>query len=515
MLSEDVLLNIFRHYLHTSPRFWTTLVRVSTRWRRVVFSSPLGLGLRLHCTYGSSVLKGLELWPFPIVVNYGGYTELVPRNEDNVVAALKQSNRVSSICLVVTNLLLKKLSTISEPFSGLQDLVLLSDYNLQLTLPSSFRWGAHLRRLQLTRITIPSLPELFLHSQALTDLELNEIPYAGYFSSEAFANALSGMTQLRSLSLHFFSLPLRLNLFASPPPSGERVILPALTCFKYRGTSKYLDCLLARIDAPRLEDFRIKSYGEPTMDASQLGLFIDRIEKQRLHSRADIVASDRVVSISFTQPGAPTRLYLQMLSDEFGRRLASMVQLCKHFSPFLFRIEYLRVKTQPPSWRNNMNNQTWLDLIRVFGGVKVLDVSGKGVIDMFGAFRLADREEPILPALCELRIPELRSAGGHLWKAAKSFIVPRWSSGTFIQSSTFPVICGLEDNRNLYFCAFCDVGFVLRGMFEVHACRPTYTSLCAIPVGKDVLSHIPKTSAPTLSTQSTVQVSTSSIPFPS
>ncbi|KAH9029866.1 hypothetical protein EDB85DRAFT_1965215, partial [Lactarius pseudohatsudake] len=74
MTSSDVLLIIFRHYLDASPRFWFKLAHVCRSWRRIIFTSPLGLHLRLYCTYGTPVMKNLNCWPpLPLVVNYGGF----------------------------------------------------------------------------------------------------------------------------------------------------------------------------------------------------------------------------------------------------------------------------------------------------------------------------------------------------------------------------------------------------------------------------------------------------------
>jgi hypothetical protein len=79
------------------------------------------------------------------------------------------------------------------------------------------------------------------------------------------------MTRLKTLSFHFISLPPRSNFVSLPPQSGERVVLPSLTSFKYRGTSKYLDSFVARIYAPRLDYFDAGYVFQPTMDVSQLG----------------------------------------------------------------------------------------------------------------------------------------------------------------------------------------------------------------------------------------------------
>ena len=149
------------------------------------------------------------------------------------MAALEHTDRVRSISFTVSNSLLKKLGTISKPFLELEDLVLLSNDNSQLTLPSAFWWGHRLRTLHSNRIAFASLPQLLLPSQNLVNIQLDEIPSAGYFPPEAFANALRGVTQLQTLSLHFLSYPPRRNFLSLTPSSGDRVVLPLLTRFKY------------------------------------------------------------------------------------------------------------------------------------------------------------------------------------------------------------------------------------------------------------------------------------------
>ena len=92
---------------------------------------------------------------------YGGVPNLnppAPSDDDNIITALKQSGRVSSIGLTVTSSLLGKLSAISEPLLELEEFVLLSQDNVQQTFPSTFLWGPRLRTLHSTRIAFPSLP---------------------------------------------------------------------------------------------------------------------------------------------------------------------------------------------------------------------------------------------------------------------------------------------------------------------------------------------------------------------
>ena len=137
-----------------------------------------------------------------------------------------QSDRVSSISLTVTGPLLEKLSAIERQFSELEDLVLLSRDSVPQTLPSAFRWGPRLRRLHSTGVAIPALPQLLRSSKDLVDLQLHKVLNPCHFPPEALTNALSEMTRLESLSLLF--LPTAFYLDPSPP-SGGRVVLPALT----------------------------------------------------------------------------------------------------------------------------------------------------------------------------------------------------------------------------------------------------------------------------------------------
>ena len=72
----------------------------------------------------------LDCWPtLSIIVQYGELPDLdptAPEDEEAIVAALKQSDRVSYISLTITSSLLEKLFAIERPFSELEDLVLLS-----------------------------------------------------------------------------------------------------------------------------------------------------------------------------------------------------------------------------------------------------------------------------------------------------------------------------------------------------------------------------------------------------
>jgi hypothetical protein len=234
----------------------------------------------------------------PIVVQYGGSPGLdppAPEDEDNIVTALKQSDRVTSIGLTVTSSLLEKLSAIEGPFLELEDLVLLSQDSVEQTLPITIRWGPRLRCLRSTRIAFPALLQLLHPSRNLVDLQLHEFLYPCHFSPEKFVAALSGMAQLRSLSLHFFPTA---DYVAPPPQSSdsECFVLPLLTRLDFRGSSQYLEGLVAKIEAPRLWDINITFVDEFNFDLSNFSRFIDRIESHKAHRQAHIRLSEHAVS---------------------------------------------------------------------------------------------------------------------------------------------------------------------------------------------------------------------------
>ncbi|KAH9052272.1 hypothetical protein EDB87DRAFT_1835939, partial [Lactarius vividus] len=435
-LSNEVLLNIFRHYLDASPQFWPRLVHICRKWRHIVFASQQALHLRLFCTHGTPVLKNLDCWPaLPIVVQYGGSPTLdspAPEDDDNVVAALEQSGRVSSISLTITSSLLEKLSAIERPFSELEDLSLLSRDSARRALPSAFQWGSRLRTLHLTSAAIPTLPELISHSTGLVDLQLHKIPDAGYFSPNAFVSALSDMSQLQTLSLHFHSFTHRRNNLGFPPQSGERVVLPVLTCLKYRGSSMYLDNFVARIDAPRLGDIDITFLSQPMMRTSELCLFIHRIAMQKSHRRAEILSSERAISISFTQPQAPTRLKLQVPCEVLACQLSDMARICKGLSAFLLGVEHLRIGTTQPSSGWDHNRTGWLDLIRQLIGAKWVHISGDHSTNVVYALSLRMREEIVLPVLHKICIREPEPHCVPLQEAVVSLIHSRSLAGRII-----------------------------------------------------------------------------------
>ncbi|KAH9178381.1 hypothetical protein EDB89DRAFT_1170966 [Lactarius sanguifluus] len=433
-LSDKVLLNIFRYYLDASPRFWLRLVHICRKWRHIVFASQRALCLRLFATYGIPVQKTLDRWPaLPIVVQYGGSLALdppVPKDEDNIMAALKQSDRVISISLTVTSSLLKKLSTIERPFSQLKELVLLSRDTVRQTLPRAFRCGPHLRCLHSTGIAFPALLHLLYSSKNLVDLRLHEVINPLHVSPEVLTDALSGMPQLQSLSLHLLTPANYISLdLPPPPPPEERIVLPVLTRLSFRGISEYLEGIVTRIGAPRLGDIEVTLFDELIFDPSNFIEFVERIEIQKSPLRASIRSSERVVSISFTRPEAPTRLKLQVLCNPSTRQLLYMVQICNGLSTYHLGVEHLFISaTRLPRGQDDRDRDAreWAELIYLFRGAKLIHVAGDRSTNIVRALQLRHR---LPPALHRLYIAQPGPCHAPLREAVVSFMTSCRLSG--------------------------------------------------------------------------------------
>ena len=468
-LSDKVLLKIFCHFLDASPRHWPTLMHICRKWRRIVFGSQRALRLQLFCTHGMAVLKTIDCFPaLPIVVQYGGSQALdppAPEDEDDIIAALTHSDRITSINLTVTSSLLKKLSAIKKSFEKLEHLILLSRDGMRLTLPNSFQWGPHLRHLHSTGIAFPALLQLLHLSRNLVDLHLHEVLDPSHTPPEALINALTNLIQLRSLSLHF--LPTVRHL-SSPPPSGELVVLPALSRLNFQGSTEYLEGLVARIDTPLLGNIEVTIFNKSNFGFSTLRKFIDRIGMHKSYRRAEILSSGNAISIFLTRPGDLTCLKFQSFREPLSEQLSIVAQICIQLSVFLCNVEELHISAQRPSnEEHGLYSERWQEIINSFTGVKWFHVSGNLSANIVRPLRLVPGKprEFVLPALQNLYILQPGPCYSCLREAVVSFMVSR-------RLSCRPILVDYE-----YLCHINEVRGTLGGTGMYSKCRRHSASL--------------------------------------
>jgi hypothetical protein len=166
---------------------------------------------------------------------------------------------------------------LQEPFPELTELLVRrNDETVTvLPLPDSSLGGAapRLRRLWLSGIPFPGLPKVLLSTTHLVTIHLWNIPHSRYITLESVVAALSTLSGLGSLILDFESPLSRPDWESRCPPPLTRTALPSLTYFEFKGANEYLDDLIARIDAPRVNSL---SFNVNVFDIPQFTQFISR-----------------------------------------------------------------------------------------------------------------------------------------------------------------------------------------------------------------------------------------------
>ena len=366
-------------------------------------------------------------------MEYGGSLALdppAPEDENNVIVALNQSHRVTSINLTVTNPLMQKLSDIEGPFLELEDLILLSQDTSRLTLPSAFGCGTRrLRTLHLTRIAFFALPHLLYSSRNIIDLQLHDVLNPWLLLPEALTDALSGMAQLRSLSLHL--LPI-IDHIGIPPPSRTRFLLPALTHLNFQGITEYLERLVGGVDAPHLGAIEITFVFNGSQDESayisNLRKSIDWIAMHRSHRRVHIQVSEHGISVNWMKPGAPAYIKLQVSCERLSKQLSSMSRILTHFHSFYPGVEDLHISaTRQSIWEDST---LWPELLTSFTGVKWLHVTADPSTDIVLVLQQHGQpDKSVLPSLQKLYVVQPETRRVPLSETVESLMISRSLSG--------------------------------------------------------------------------------------
>ena len=349
------------------------------RWRSVIFASPRYLDLRLVCKSRTPVRSTLDVWPaLPI----GIQAHPVQKDGEDIIAALEHHDRVSWIELwgLTSSQLGRFTAAMQKPFPALTYLSLELYDDIAPVVTNAFLGGSspRLRTVVLNGIPFPSLPKLLLTANDLVNLRIWNIPVTGYISPEVLATCLSALTRLRFLSIRFQSPRSFPDRTSQRPPPLTRFILPALTRLHFQGVSEYLEGLVARIEAPLLDDIIITFFNQLVFETPQLPQFIRRTEKLTLLTRAEVTFYPHSVGITLYASVGPARLGLQVSCNDSEWQISSMEQICIYFSPLLSHVERLEFHEGSflrPEWQDDIDSMQWLELFDPFTSVQSLHVS--------------------------------------------------------------------------------------------------------------------------------------------
>ena len=243
----------------------------------------------------------------------------------------------------------------------------------------------------------------------LVDVRLLYIPHSGYFSPKAIVTGLSTLTSLESLTIQFESPRSRPDQRRRPPPP-TRTLLPALTFFCFEGVSEYLDDLVARIDAPLLNNLYITFFHQLIFDTPQLTRFISRTPNIHAFNSAFVKFFDSSVSVTTTDEV----LTFGISCRQSDWQLSSLAQVCA--TNFISAVEHLYIQGgahAPLSWQDDIETGQWLELLHRLTAVKGLHISPEFTPRIAPTLKelAGGRATEVLPALQTLFLAEALPSG--------------------------------------------------------------------------------------------------------
>ena len=403
-------------------RWWYKLAHVCQRWRNVVLGSAAYLGVSLVCAEGTPVADMLaHSPPLPLTIDYSDEDEFTAEDESGAILALKQYNRVLHVRLLMPITILQKLIVVmDEEYPILEYLIIMhlaEDKTAILMFPETLR-APHLRHLALMGIALPIGSRLLVSAVELVTLCLGMIYPSTYFHANTLLRWLSFMPQLETLGIVF--------LFIVPNRDVERqlthtstmvpIILPNLTFFRFRGVKTYLETLVHRLTAPRLEMLRVDFFNQLTFSLPRLLQFADTSYNTDnfMFDCVKFKFSNEDVNVEMCLLAeAKTHVLKHALSIivnccHLDWQVSSAAQISNLLSPMFSAVEHLtleyRVHDQSSEEHNEVGRTEWHKLFSSLSNVKTLDIADGLVEELSHCLELDDGELPleVLPELQEL-----------------------------------------------------------------------------------------------------------------
>ena len=418
-------------------RWWYNLAHVCRRWRNIILGSASYLELSLVCTYGTPVADMLaHSPPLPLAIEYRGrFGEMAAEDEEGIILALKQRNRVLRVRLVKPVTSLRKLiAAMDDEYPILEFLVIqlpIEDKSTTLIFPETLQ-APHLRSLSLTGFALPI--GLLTTAVGLVTLSLWMVHPSTYFQPNTLLQWISLMPQLEMLAICFeFPIPSRdVERQLTDTPIIAHVTLPNIRHFQFRGVPTYLEALVHRITAPRLERLITDFYNQLTFFVPRLWQFVNAAENLRfgsakfrfLRNGGDVWVYPRGEA---EMPG----LVISVFCWHLDWQVSSMAEIINSLSQVFSAVEHLTFvhyeHDQSSEEHNEVDRTEWRRLLRPFNNVKTLRIWNGLVDDLSRCLRLEDGEPPleVLPELQELTY----YGSGNIGDEFASFVDARRNAG--------------------------------------------------------------------------------------
>ncbi len=412
-------------------RWWYKLAHVCQRWRNLVLGSASYLHLSLVCTNGTPVAKMLaHSLPLPLTVDYRGKDGITAEDEEGLMVALEQRDRVRHLRLSFPVGNLQKLvMAIDGEFPILEYLFVVPHVvdSTALMLRKTLQ-SPHLKHLALRGFTYPLGPRLHPTAVGLVRLFLAIKHPSAYLRPNILLQWVSFMPQLEMLSITFtFTVPDH----DVEMPTTTPITLPNLHWLWFRGVSAYLEAIVCRVTAPRLKSMQIMFLEQLTFSVPGLVPFMNTTDHWRFNS-AVFYFMDKRIDVEVYPYGAKAFTFgVSLPGWRLDRQVSSMTQILNQLSQVFSPVERLtlrhEVHSQSSEEHNVVDRFEWRRLLRSFNNVKILRVEAGLVKELSRCLRSEDGELPLelFPELQELTY----SGSGDTSDAFTSFIEAREYAG--------------------------------------------------------------------------------------
>jgi F-box-like len=412
ILNDDVLLNIFYLYRLEVPhkyngecgpifashnqRWWYRLAHVCRQWRSIILGSPSRLNLHLYCTKGVPVADMLaNSPPLPLSIHYSG--KITADDESGILLALSCRDRVRHIYLWMSNVG-KFVTVMDDQFPILEQIYIHS--RTELDLPVTFQ-APNLRHLRLWTASLPIGSPLLTTAAGLVTLLLLNIPASAYFPPSYLLTRLSLMLQLEKLVIRFHSPHPNRDVERRPRQILDVITLPSLRWFVFRGTTTYLEGLVARISAPSLSTIRVHLFNQLSFTFPRLLQFMQTSENLRF-TAVQVTFGELSVSLNAVPSEwdiMDVPLVLEIMCRHLDWQVASAVQLLRVLSPVLSVVEQVtfsyKKHNKSPEWHNDVDRRHWRELLRSFTNAKAIHVQDDVVDKILRSLPSDDGEPPL------------------------------------------------------------------------------------------------------------------------
>ena len=353
--------------------------------------------------------------PLPLVIDYDDeYWNITEEEEEGIIIALEQRDRVRRIRLQIPVPSIHKLiPAINEEYPMLEHLIVVpstEDRSTVLMLPETFQ-APHLRHLTLRDFVLPRETRLLTTAVDIVKLCLIMDNPSAYFHPTTLLQWISFMPQLETLLVEFsFHIP---NHDMERPPTHTPIMtsvaFPNLRSFLFWGVSAYLEAVVYRISAPRLEKLGIQFSKQLTFSFPRLLQFINTTMNFRFDFAKFEFSRDKVhVKVYPREETVTYPLSIVVGCWHLDWQVSSVAQIFNSLSPIFSTVEHLSLEHEMHSWSSEEHNEVdrteWRKLLRSFSNVKTLLVDRGLVKELSRCLRLDNGELPLelLPELQKL-----------------------------------------------------------------------------------------------------------------